>query len=281
MTEPFWRELFANPLLARALVVGLISSILSGVLGTYVVAKRLGSLSGSISHVILAGLGGSLYCQRVLGWSFASPLLGAFISALIAAIAIGSISLYYGENQEGLITAFWPLGMAIGFLFIHQTPGSNLELNNYLFGNILWASSRDINILLALDTLVLALVGLCFKQLLAICFDEEMARLQGVRTRGLYLLLLGLIAAGIVVMTYIVGTILVLTLLTLPPLIATRWANSMFGMMVLATALSALFCTLGLYLSFTLDLPTGALISLTAGCAHGGSLVASSWWKTR
>ena len=273
MNETFWEALFTNALLGRALAVGLISSVLSGVLGTFVVAKRLNALSGSISHVILAGLGGSLYCQRVLGWSLASPLLGALIAAVLAAFAIGFIHITRGESQEGLIAAFWPLGMALGYLFIHMTPGSNLELTNYLFGNILWASPQDIYSLIALDALVLVVVGLFFKQFFAICLDEEMARTQGVPITRIYLLLLGLIAIGIVVMTYIVGTVLVLTLLTLPPLIASRWTRGMLQMMVMAGGLSALFCTLGLYLSFIADLPTGALISLTAGCAHGMSLI--------
>ncbi len=275
MSETFLQALTENVLLRNALFIGLISSILSGLLGTFVVAQRLGGLSGSISHVILAGLGAALFCQRNFGWAFVSPMLGALITAIAAALTIGTIHLRFKEQQEGLIAALWPLGMAIGYLFIAKTPGSNLELNNYLFGNILWATSVDIFVLGALDLLVILIIASTYKQLIALAFDPESAQLQGVRTELLYQILLCLIAVGIVVMSSIVGTVLVLTLLTLPALIAFRWTKNMMQAICLSILLSASFSTCGLYLSYTLDLPTGALISLVAGVAHGLSLIAS------
>lgn len=273
MNETFFEALSENILLRNALFIGLISSILSGLLGTFVVAQRLGGLSGSVSHIILAGLGAALYCQRSLGWAFASPMLGALITAITAALAIGSIHLRLKEQQEGLIASLWPLGMAIGYLFIAKTPGSNLELNNYLFGNILWASWKDIQRLAALDLIVIFTIGLTYKQLIALSFDGEFAELQSVKTEALYQLLLCLIAIAIVVMASIVGTVLVLTLLTLPALIAFRWTGNMMRAMGLSILLSASFSISGLYLSYTLDLPTGALISLIAGMTHACSLV--------
>lgn len=275
MLQTFTSALDTNPLLLRALLVGLVASVLSGTLGTFVVAKRMGGLGGSISHVILAGLGAALYCQRVLGLGFVTPPLGALVAALGAALAISWIHHQCGESQDGVIAALWPLGMAVGYLFIAMTPGSNLELTNYLFGNILWTSPNDVYLLLLLDVFVLGTIALLFKQLVALCFDEEWARLQSVKTERTYALLLCLTAIGIVVMTYIVGTVLVLTLLTAPPLISGKWTKSVLKMMVLATFLAALFCTSGLYLSFVFDLPTGALISLIAGLAHGVSLAFS------
>lgn len=275
MSETFFQALIENVLLRNALFIGLISSVLSGLLGTFVVAQRLGGLSGSISHVILAGLGAALFCQRSLGWAFASPMLGALITAIASALTIGTIHLRFKEQQEGLIAALWPLGMAIGYLFIAKTPGSNLELNNYLFGNILWATSLDICVLGALDLLVIFIIASTYKQLIALAFDPESAQLQGVRIELLYQILLCLIAVGIVVMSSIVGTVLVLTLLTLPALIAFRWTKNMMQAICLSILLSASFSICGLYLSYTLDLPTGALISLVAGIAHGLSLISS------
>ena len=275
MFQTFTSALDSNPQLFQALLIGLAASVLSGTLGTFVVAKRLGGLSGSISHVILAGLGAALYSQRVLGLGFMTPPLGALIAAFGAALAISWVHCRYGESQDGVIAALWPLGMAVGYLFIAMTPGSNLELTNYLFGNILWTTPEDVYLLLLLDAVVVGTIALMFKQLVALCFDEEWARLQSVKTERTYALLLCLIAVGIVVMTYIVGTVLVLTLLTAPPLISGRWTKSVLGMMVLATSLAALFCASGLYLSFVLDLPTGALISLIAGLAHVLSLACS------
>jgi zinc transport system permease protein len=158
--------------------------------------------------------------------------------------------------------------MAIGVLFISRTPGYNVDLMTFLFGNILMVSSNDLVLIGALDVCIVLTVIVFYKQFLAVAFDEEHARLRGLPVEFLYLLLLMLIALTVVILIKIVGLILVIALLTLPPAIARRSASNLAQMMVLAAGLSLLFNATGLALSYQLDLPTGATIVMTAGIAY-------------
>src|ERR1700733_1884184 len=169
-----------NPLLLSALIAGLLASVVSGIIGSYVVVKRIVFISGGISHSVLGGIGLCLWLERTRGISWLSPLLGALIAAVLSALIIGWIHLYYRQREDSVIAALWSIGMATGVLFISQTPGFNVELNNFLIGNILWVSSTDLYILGSLDLLILLIVICLHKRFLAICFDEEQAQLQGV-----------------------------------------------------------------------------------------------------
>lgn len=271
----FFEALFFNPLLTNALLAGIISSLLSGVIGSYVVVKRINFISGSISHSILGGLGLFLYLERVLGVTYASPLLGALLSAIFFALLIGWVQRYYKQREDAIIAMTWSLGMAIGYLFIARTPGSNLELTNYLFGNLLWVSNEDLYHLLLLDVLILGLTLTLHKQLALLCFDEKQAALQGVKTGPLYLILLSLVAASIVMLMHVVGIILVMTLLTLPALTANLFTKRLSQMMILATFFAIFFSTFGLFISYHFDAPPGATIALLSSLSYGACLIST------
>lgn len=248
-----------------ALLAGLLVSIACGVIGSYVVTRRISYIAGSIAHCILGGIGAARYLEIVHGWGFVSPLLGAVVSALLAAAVIGLVSLRVKEREDTVIGALWAIGMAVGILFIYQTPGYNEDLMGYLFGNILMVSPANLWQMAVLDALVIG-VGLVFyKPLLAVCFDEEFARLRGLRVEWYFLLLLGLTALAVVLLVTVVGIILVIALLTLPAAVAGQWCRSLWKIMVAATLLSAAFTTIGLAVSFPPDLPAGATIIAIAG----------------
>ncbi len=135
-----------------------------------------------------------LWLQRTQDLEWATPLSGALITAIISALLIGWIHLHYREREDSVIAALWSVGMAIGVVFISQTPGYNVELNNFLIGNILWVAPSDLQLLFGLDAIVLLTVLCLHKRFLAICFDEEQALLQGQPVKALYLLLLVLVA---------------------------------------------------------------------------------------
>lgn len=269
----FYQALLNNPLLLSALFAALLASVASGIVGSYVVVKRIVFISGGISHSVLGGIGFCLWLERVHGISWATPLLGALFAALSSALLIGWIHLNYREREDTVIAALWSIGMAAGVLFISQTPGFNVELTNYLIGNILWVSPQDLLVLGALDVLILAIVATQHKRFLAISFDEEEARLQGVSVGFYYLLLLALSACTIVILIQVVGIILVMTMLTIPAAIANMMTMRLSTMMVLATLFSALFCLVGTGAAYTFDLPGGATIALTAGVFYVLSLV--------
>lgn len=265
---PFIEALRTNPILFSAVIAGLAASIVSGIIGSYVVVKRIVFISGSISHSVLAGIGFSLWLERSRGVSWISPLYGALAAAILSALIIGWIYLYYRQREDTVIAALWSIGMAIGILFISQTPGSNVELTNFLIGNILWVSSTDLKILFALDFLVVITVVCLHKRFLAICFDEEQARLQGLPVNALYLLLLILTSVAIVLLIQVVGVILVMTMLTIPAAIANLFTGSLARMMLVAILLSAFFCFAGTALAYYLDWPGGATIAFVAGMAY-------------
>ena len=264
----FFEAIFSNNLLLYALLAGLVASIVGGIIGSYVVVKRIAFISGSISHSILAGLGFFLWLERVQQISFASPFQGALIAGVVSALLIGWIHLKYRQREDAVIAAVWAVGMAIGILFMSQTPGYNVELTNFLVGNLLWVSERDLAFLCILDVAVIITCYLLHHRLLAICFDEDQARLQGLAVNRLYLLLLSLIAITVVLLMQVVGIILVMTMLTLPATIANLYTNKLSTMMGLSIVFSMAFCFIGMFLSFHLDWPAGATIALVAGITY-------------
>ncbi|MDR3625062.1 MAG: metal ABC transporter permease [Chlamydiales bacterium] len=268
----FIQAFLTNPILQTALLAGIVASVASGIVGSYVVVKRIVFISGSIAHSVLGGMGLCLWLKRTQGIEYATPILGALIAAVVSALIIGWIHLKYRQREDSVIATLWAVGMAVGVIFISQTPGFNVELMSFLLGNILWVSHSDIWMLCSLDIVVLGIVLLLHKRFLAICFDEEQAYLQGIPVHTLYLLLLALIAVSVVLLIQVVGIILAIAMLTLPATIAGLFTKRLSLIMVFAIIISAAFCIFGTMLSYNLDWPAGATIALVAGCAYLGCL---------
>jgi zinc transport system permease protein len=264
----FFEAISSNHLLLFAVLAGFATSIVGGIIGSYVVVKRIAFISGSISHSVLAGIGFFLWLERTRDISYVSPLGGALIAGILSALLIGWIHMSYRQREDSVIAAVWSIGMAVGVIFISQTPGFNVELTNYLIGNILWVAPFDLVVLTILDILVVLAVVVLHERLLAICFDEEQARLQGIQVNRLYMLLLTLIAISVVLLMQVVGIILVMTMLTLPATIANLYTKKLSKMMVVSVILSALFSFFGTFFAFHLDWPVGATIALLAGLGY-------------
>lgn len=264
----FLEALYTNPLLLTALFAGLAASVVSGIIGSYVVVKRIVFISGSISHSVLSGIGLCLWLERAKGIVWMTPLYGALVSGILSALLIGWIHLYYREREDTVIAALWSIGMAIGVLFISQTPGFNVELTNFLVGNILWVTPQDLYLLLFLDLFIILLVLCLHKRFLAICFDENQARLQGQPVNALYLLLLVLTSVTIVLLIQVVGIILVMTMLAIPAAIANLFTTRLSSMIAISIALACTFCFFGMGIAYHLDWPPGATIALLSGLAY-------------
>lgn len=254
----FFSALMQHGFLQMAVATALLASIGCGVMGTYVVVKRIAFLAGGIAHSVLGGMGAALY----FGFE---PLHGALPAAVGAALLIGWVRLHWRAQEDTLISALWAIGMAIGVLFIAKAPGYQADLMSYLFGNILLVPQESLWFMLALDALLLTIVALYQRQFLAVVFDEEFARLRGLPVGFFYLLLLALVAVTVVLLIQIVGLILVLALLTLPAATAGHYVHSLGRMMLIATVLGALLSFAGLALSYGPDLPAGPTIILLAG----------------
>lgn len=260
----FFNALLEHTFLQHALFGGLLASLACGVIGSFVVVRRIGYMAGGIAHAILGGMGIAYFMGQ-------QPMSGALISALIAAIIISRVSHVSknGHHQEDtIISALWAVGMSLGIIFIAKTPGYNVDLMSYLFGNVLMISSSDLLLIAFLDAGVLLFTLLYYKQLLALCYDPEFAGLRGIRVEWLNTLLLCMVAITVVILIQIVGLILVIAMLTLPAATARLRAATLMGMMILATILGIVITSGGLLVSYNYDLPTGATTALISGLIY-------------
>lgn len=264
----FFQALAEYGFLRNALLTGVLAGVACGVIGSYVVVRRISYIAGGIAHSVLGGIGAALYLQRALGWDWAHPLLGAVVSALLAALIIGVVSLRVRERVDTVIGAVWAIGMATGLLFLSRTPGYGEDLMSYLFGNILMVRTSDLWVISGLDAVVLVAAVLFHNRLLAVSFDEEFARVRGINVEFYYLLLLGLTALTVVLLVTVVGIVLVIALLTIPAAIAGQLSKRLSVMMGVAVAISISLTTAGLALSYEPDLPSGPTIILLAGAVY-------------
>ena len=250
------------------MLTGILASVACGIIGTYVVVRRISYIADGIAHCVLGGMGAALYLQKVYHWHEVVPIHGAIVSAVIAAVIIGLVSLWARQREDTVISALWAVGMAVGIVFISRTPGYNEDLMGYLFGNILMVSRNDLWMLVGLDAIIVAMGLLFYNQFLAVCFDDEFARLRGLRVEVFYLLLLCLTALTVVVLATVVGIVMVIAMLTLPVAIAAQFARTLWGMMAVSTFLCAFFTTSGLVISYAPDYPAGATTIILAGAAY-------------
>jgi zinc transport system permease protein len=260
------------PFLRNAFFAGILASILFGVLGAIVTVKRIAGLAGAISHAVLGGIGLALFLSAHRIIPGITPLEGAIAFALVSAFIIGGVSLRAKQRVDTVINAIWAVGMSLGVLFMAKTPGYTDPMS-YLFGNILFISGRDLLLLAILDIVVVVLAFRFYPQLEASAFDEEFARVRGIPTEGIFLAILSLTAVAVVLLQTFVGLVMVIAMLTLPAGTAANLARNLAGMMILGTVFSFFFSLGGLALSWTYDLPAGAMVVVLAGAVFIGAAV--------
>ncbi len=255
----------------NALAAGLLVSIACGIIGTYVVVKRIVFVSGGIAHAAYGGIGMSYF----FGWN---PIAGAIIFSLVSAFGMGWVQRRTKERADSIIGVMWALGMAIGIIFLDRTPGYKADLMSYLFGSILAVPSADLWLMLILDLVIILLVGLFFKELLGVAFDEQFAVISNVPVDWIYMILMTMIGFSVVMLMRVVGLIMVIALLTIPASISAMFFGDLKKIMVSASLLGMIFTTIGLFLSFFLNLTSGASIILVAGVAYTLGLI---WQSSR
>jgi zinc transport system permease protein len=245
----------------RALLAGVLVSMACGMIGTYVVIKRIVFISGGIAHAAYGGIG--------MGYYFGlNPVWGAILFSLLSAWGMGWVERKTRQRSDTLIGVLWALGMAIGIIFIDKTPGYKADLMSYLFGSILAVPAQDLILMAVLNVIILILVMIFYHELQAISFDETYAEVENIPVNFLYMLLLTMIGFTVVMMMRVVGLIMVIALLTIPAAISGLFVRNLKTMMLLSVGLGILFTTVGLYLSYFLNLTSGATIILVAGVAY-------------
>ncbi|MHC1707751.1 MAG: metal ABC transporter permease [Bacteroidales bacterium] len=240
----------------HAIFAAILSSVVCGIIGSYIVAKRLVFISGGITHASFGGIGIAYY----LGLN---PILGALVFALMSAFGVEYMTKKTDVREDSAIGMFWSVGMAVGIIFINLSSGYTPNLMSYLFGSILTVSSMDLVLMLILAVLVICFFSVFFSLILFISFDEDYARTKRVPVNLMNYLLICLVSLTIVLNIRVVGVILVLSFLTIPQITANVISHD-FKKIVLYSILFALIGSIsGLYMSYFLDLPSGpAIISI-------------------
>lgn len=265
-------DLLFEPLIGRALSACLIAGLASGIVGTLVVVRRISSISGSMAHAALGGVGIAKYYG-------ASPALGAGIFSVFIALMMGHLHFRAKAELETVIMMIWSVGMAIGVLFMAMTPGYALPLESFLFGSILLVPDEYLWLGGMVNFLLLLFVAMLYHSFRAVCFDEEYSTVSGFPTKRLFVTMLILVALATVVLMKVVGVILMIALLTTPAIVGRHWAEDLITIMLIATAIAISCCVGGLFLSYYLSLgwnyslPTGPLIVLLAALTYFVSIV--------
>lgn len=255
-------DLLQYNFIQNALAAAILASIACGIIGVYVVVKKIVFISGGIAHASFGGVGLSYY----LG---IDPIIGVIPFSLASALAMGTVSKKSKIPEDSAIGILWSLGMALGVIFIYLSEGYTSDLMYYLFGNILMVLNSDLYLMLALDVIIVGAVYLLYKEFLALCFDEEFTTVQGLPTQKLYLLLLCIIALTIVVLIKVVGIILVIALLTIPASLSRKFTHNLPRMMLISVFIGTLISITGIALSSLLDVPSGATIILVLSFVYG------------
>ena len=244
----------------HAVLSALLASIACGIMGSIIIEKNLLMTSGGIAHTAFGGVG----LGYLLGME---PMIPAALFSTGTALAIAGIKRQEAINADNLIGMFWPLGMALGIIFIAFTPGYPPDMNSYLFGDILTVGSTDLKIMLLLDLIIIAIVWLWYDQLLLWLFDEEFSTAIGMKNRFMEYLVYFLVGLTVVVIIRVIGIILILALLSAPPTIARMFSYDFRKIIVISILLGLLFCICGLICSWYWNLSSGAAIVIIAALA--------------
>jgi zinc transport system permease protein len=246
-------NIFAYDFLTNAFVACVLSGITCGIVGSYIVARRMVFLSSGITHASFGGLGIALYAGI-------DPLLGALAFASLSSLGIEYSSRQGRIREDSAIGIIWSVGMAIGALFMSLRPGYATDLTSYLFGNILLVTRTDIVWLAVLTFFMVVGAVVWLRKLMYITFDEEFARSQGVATTLSAYIMSIVVATTIVLSIKVMGIILLLSLISMPTVIVNMLTKDyrLIAMWSAVVAVVGNIC--GFTLSYTFDLPTGSCI---------------------
>ena len=241
----------------NALIGAFLASILCGMIGTYIVTCRLVFISGGITHASFGGIGIGVFAGF-------NPILSAMVFAILSAFGVQWVSKKKDVRKDSAIAMFWTLGMSVGIICCFLTPGFMPDLPSFLFGSILAIDSIDLWILGGL-TLIVALLFTCLlRPIQSIAFDSTFARSQHLPVSILEYVMMALIAMTIVATLKMVGIVLALSLLTIPQMTANLFTFSYKRMIWTSIILGWIDCILGLYISYLLNVPSGATIIFTS-----------------
>lgn len=248
MTELLQYTFFQNAIIGIVII-----SIAAAIIGTYIVTRRLVSISGGITHACFGGLGLGYY----LGFN---PIVMASVFAIASSIGVEWLSSKYRVREDSAIAVVWSLGMAIGVLFVFLTPGYVPELNSFLFGNILTITSSDLWAFAIYTVVLIAFFMAFYRRIIACAFDRDFAQVMHLPVKFISYAMTVLIAVCIVLTIRLVGLMLLMSMLSLPQMIAEIYCNRFKSLMLMSIAISLVCSIAGLLLTTVIDVPCSAII---------------------
>ena len=249
-------ELFKYDFFVKAFIAAVFASISCGIIGSYIVSKRIVFISGGITHASFGGIGLAFF----LGFN---PILGAVIFAVFSALGIQFFTKVAEIREDSSIAIWWSLGMALGIIFVFLTPGYTPNLMSYLFGNILTVTISELWWMFALSIVIIVFFALFYNKILFIAFDEDFAKTAGLPVNLFNYITMSLIALTVVLNIRVVGIILILSLLTIPQATANLFTADFKKLLVLSSVFAFIGTVSGLFISYFLDIPSGAAIIFT------------------
>ncbi|WP_071150483.1 metal ABC transporter permease [Bacteroides ndongoniae] len=255
----------------HALIGSLLASIVCGMVGTYIVTRRLVFISGGLTHASFGGIGLGLYTGF-------PPILSAALFAVLSAFGVEWLSKRKDMREDSAIAVFWTLGMALGIIFTFLSPGFAPDLSAYLFGNILTITLADIALLAALAAVLTLFFVLYLRPIVYVAFDREFARSQGIPVQLFEYAMMMFIALSIVACLRMVGIVLVISLLTIPQMTANLFSYRFHQIIWLSIGIGYLSCLGGLLISFYLNVPSGASIIFFSIIIYALCKAGKSFW---
>jgi manganese/iron transport system permease protein len=253
----FLTDLF-NPELAflpKALLIAVMSSIVCGVVGCYVVLRGMAFIGDAVAHAVFPGLAVAFVVSGNL-------ILGGTLAGVATAVLVAVFAQNRRLREDSIIGVFFVAAFALGIVIISQAPGYAGSLQQFLFGSITGIPDEDLYVVGGTGVLILGIAFLLHKEFLAITLDREMARAMGLRVFWLDIVLYVLVTLAVVISVQTIGNILVLALLITPAATARLLTDRLGVMMALAPALGGLSALVGLYISWSWDLPVGGTVVL-------------------
>lgn len=246
-------DILTYDFLRNALVACILSGITCGIVGSYIVARRMVFLCGGITHASFGGLGIALYAGI-------NPIVGALSFAALSSIGIEFATRRGRIREDSATGIIWSIGMATGALFMSLRPGYSTDLTSYLFGNILLVDADDIIYLAWLTLFIVVGAGLWLRKLMYLTFDEDYACSQGVWVTLVSYFMAVVIAVTIVLSIKVMGIILLLSLLTMPAVISNALTKDYRYIALWSAIIGVVGTVAGFVFSYGYDLPTGSCI---------------------
>lgn len=241
----------------NAIMASILTSFICGIMGTIIVEKKLVSMSGGIAHASFGGIGAGYFLQI-------EPIIGGLLFAILTSLSVGYIKRNTNTNEDTVVNMFWSGGMALGILFIGLTPGYPPDMTSYLFGDILSVNYIYLRVMFVLTIIIILAIGLIFNYWKLYLFDEQYAKIIGIRVILLEIVLYALISSSIVILIKVVGIILAIAILSIPPAISKLFTYKLKWIMICSGILGVIFSLAGLTISYYINIPSGATIILVA-----------------